>query len=235
MYNKVVYFKNLGEIKAVTFDIDGTLYREHKLNFRIIPHFLRHIVFFSKYGIARKELRKVDYYPDFEKAQAEIMSKKLKCSPEKAIEKLNHIVYTGLKKYFPRFNACKGVKELIQKLKQNGIKIAVLSDFPPEQKGDIWGIKDYCDVVLGSEEIGALKPSPYVFTTLAKKLNTPAEEILYVGNHHGYDVIGPKKAGMKAAWFISPLKGWFNKKSKNADFTFYHYNQLEKYLFDNNL
>ncbi len=229
-----MYFKNLGEIKAVAFDIDGTLYRESNLYIRIIPHFLRNLIFFSKYGKARKELREIDFYQDFSKAQADMMAKKLKCTPEQAVQKLDSIVYTGLKKYFPRFNACKGAKELIQRLKSNNIKIAVLSDFPPEQKGNIWGIKEYCDVILGSEEMGALKPSPHVFKTLATKLNTPAEEILYVGNHHLYDVIGPKKAGMKAAWIITPFKNWLGKKSKEADITFCHYIDLEKFIFDNN-
>ena len=227
-----MYSKILGEIDAVAFDIDGTLYRESKLNIRIIPYFLSHIIFFSKYGLARKELRRVDYYPDFNKAQAELMGKYLKCTPEKAQEKLDRIVYNGLKKYFTRFNACRNALELIVRLKEQGVKIAVLSDFPPDQKGDIWGIREHCDVVVGSEEIGALKPSAKVFSTLSEKLKTPAEKILYVGNHHRYDVIGPKNAGMKAAWIISPVKAFFGKKSKAADVTFSRYSQLEQILFD---
>ena len=195
-----MHSKILGEIDAVAFDIDGTLYRESKLNIRIIPHFLSHIIFFSKYGLARKELRRQDYYPDFNKAQAELMGKYLKCSPEEAQEKLDKIVYTGLKHYFTKFKACRNALELIKRLKEAGVKIAVLSDFPPEQKGDIWGIRPYCDLAIGSEEIGSLKPSARVFSTLSEKLATPAEKILYVGNHHQYDVVGPKKAGMKAAW-----------------------------------
>jgi len=227
-----MHSKILGEIDAVAFDIDGTLYRESKLNIRIIPHFLSHIIFFSKYGLARKELRRQDYYPDFNKAQAELMGKYLKCSPEEAQEKLDKIVYTGLKHYFTKFKACRNALELIKRLKEAGVKIAVLSDFPPDQKGDIWGIRQYCDLALGSEEIGSLKPSARVFSTLSEKLATPAEKILYVGNHHQYDVVGPKKAGMKAAWIISPVEALFGKKSKVADITFSRYSQLEKILFD---
>ena len=227
-----MHSKILGEIDAVAFDIDGTLYRESKLNIRIIPHFLSHIIFFSKYGLARKELRRQDYYPDFNKAQAELMGKYLKCSPEEAQKKLDKIVYTGLKHYFTKFKACRNALELIKRLKEAGVKIAVLSDFPPEQKGDIWGIKKDCDLLLSSELIGALKPSSKPFEELSEKLEVPVERILYIGNSHAYDVAGPKKLGMKAGWFVPWIRGMFGARSKIADITFWDYRQLDKFIFN---
>lgn len=227
-----MYSKKFGEIKAVAFDIDGTLYKDFDLNIRVFPQVLSHAIFYINYGRARKMLRKLDYYQDFGKAQAELTGKLLHCSTQSAEKKINSIIYEGLKKYFPRFNACKGALEFIQKLKAANVKVALLSDFPPEQKGDIWGIKPYCDVILGSEQIGALKPSPVVFSKLVEELGVPAETILYVGNNHKYDVIGPKKAGMKAAWIISNIKAIFGKKSSVADFTFSKYKQLDKIFFE---
>ena len=75
---------------------------------------------------------------------------------QKAQKKLDDIVYIGLRKYFPRFNPADGAPELIKRLKDNGVKIVFLSDFPPEQKGDIWGLKQYCDLCFTTEEYGAL-------------------------------------------------------------------------------
>lgn len=222
---------NFGDIKAVAFDIDGTLYENWKLNIRIFPHFFAHLFFFSHYGLARIELRKTEQIPDFYKVQAELMAKKMKCSPEKAQKKLDDIVYIGLRKYFPRFKPAKGSEQLIKRLKENGLKIVFLSDFPPEQKGDIWGLKQYCDLQIGSEEYGALKPSPVSFYKMTERLGLKPEEILYVGNNHKYDVVGPKKIGMRSAWIIPPIKGIFGKKSKIADFTFWKYSQLEKFIF----
>lgn len=231
MYNCEVKISNLGEIKVVAFDIDGTLYEERKLNRRIFFHFLKHLRFFSLYGLARVELRKSDYYADFKTAQAELMAKKLHCTPQKAQKKLDDIVYYGLRKYFTKFDCMKGSRELIKRLKEAGLKVALLSDFPPEQKGDLWGLKPYCDLLLGTEEVGALKPSPKAFLALAERLGVPAEEIFYIGNNHKYDVLGPKNAGLKAGWIVSPLKGKLGKKSKVADFTFYKYSQLEHFIF----
>ena len=221
---------NLADIKAVAFDIDGTLYRNWSLNYRMSLHFLRHCIFFLHYGIVRKELRKIVIEKDFIQVQDELMAKRLKCTPAEAHQKLDKIVYVGLKKYFPRITPCAGVVDLFKKLKEKGYKIAILSDFPPDQKGDLWGILKYCDVLIGSEEVGALKPSAAPFEALVESLNLPSDQILYVGNSHKYDVVGSKNVGLKSAWFITPLKSFFGKKSKVADITFSKYSQLEKIL-----
>ena len=171
-----------GEISAVAFDIDGTLYRDFGFRIRVWPYIVAHCKFFIKYGKVRKQLREKDFYEDFNLAQAQMVAEAMGCSAEKAQAMLEKNVYIGLRKYYARLNACKGALKLICRLKDAGVKIAVLSDFPPEQKGDIWGIKEKCDLVLGSEQTGCLKPSPYVYKILEEKLETPAEKILYVGD-----------------------------------------------------
>ena len=170
--------------------------------------------------------------PEFIKLQAQHMAKKLKCSPEEAEARLEKIIYKGLEKYFVNIKPCQGSLEFIHKLKDKGYKLGLLSDFPPEQKGEIWGVRDLCDVVLGSEEAGALKPDPTPFLKLAERFGLPPEQILYVGNNHKYDILGAHNAGMKTAWLILPHSGWLGKKSKIADFTFWHYDQLDKWFFN---
>ena len=227
---------NLGEIDAVAFDIDGTLYRNKDFYTRVFPHYLANLRFFKKYNQVRKELRanpqNQDGYKDLFAAQNSLLAKKLGCTDGQAREQLDKIVYSGLKKYFARIKVCKHAPEFIQRLRKEGKKIALLSDFPPEQKGEIWGIKSGCDVILGTEEIGALKPSPVPFKVLSEKLGVPAERILYVGNSHAYDVVTPASMGMKTAWFIPKIKGRLGSRSKLADITFWDYLQLEKILFE---
>ena len=229
---------DLSEIKAVAFDIDGTLYRAWRFNLRATLYFVCHSIFFLKYGLVRNIMRKTPASPEFIKLQASFMAKKLRCSPEEAEQRLEKIVYKGFEKYFVNIKPCKGAIEFIGKLKEKGYKVGLLSDFPPDQKGSIWGVRDLCDVVLGSEDTGALKPDSTPFRKLAEALQLAPEQILYVGNHHKYDVLGAKKTGMRTAWLILPHLGWLGKKSKAADFTFWHYNQLDDWFFgkekDNN-
>ena len=69
---------NLSEIKAVAFDIDGTLYRTWKFNIRMPFHFFIHCFFFLKYGLVRNELRKKEISGNKKKNQAEKKEKKIK-------------------------------------------------------------------------------------------------------------------------------------------------------------
>jgi len=225
-----VYIENLGEIEAVAFDIDGTLYRDHSLNIRVLPHIISHSRFFLSYNKTRKDMHKFSGKSNFHTFQMELLAKRLKCSPEEAELKVKNTVHDGLKKYFARMKPCSGVVDLIADLKKQGLKIALLSDLPPSQKGDIWGIKELCDVMLWTEDAGALKPSAIPFQKMVEQLNVPAEKILYVGNNHKYDVIGAKNAGMKTAWIVNPIAAKLGKKSKEADITFGRYKQLRNKL-----
>ena len=171
-------------------------------------------------------------YEDLYGTQLHLLARELDCSRQEAELQLNDIVYEGLRPYFEKIKACNGAPELIHKLKTAGFKIALLSDFPPEQKGEIWGIKKDCDLLLSSELIGALKPSSKPFEELAEKLEVSADRILYIGNSHSYDVAGPKKLGIKAGWFVPWIRGIFGARSKIADITFWEYRQLEKFIFN---
>lgn len=221
---------DLSQIKAVAFDIDGTLYRSWRFFLRMTPHFLVHMYFFAQYGLARKALRRNAITEDFDNAQVAEMAKRLHCTPEEAKALLDKIVYKGLCKYFEKIPPCSGVVNFISDLKNKGYKIGILSDFPPEQKGNIWGIKALCDVCLGAEKAGALKPSPIPFKKLAELFGLKPEEILYVGNSHKYDVVGASTAGMKTAWIKTNTSKLFGKKSDIADITFVHYNELHKII-----
>ena len=231
-----MYILNLGEIDAVAFDIDGTLYRNLAFYVKVLPHYLKHWHFFIKFNKVRRMLRSDKRnekgYNDLFRTQIGFLAKELGCTIPVAEQQLNEIVYGGLEPFFEKIHACHGAPELIHKLKSAGLKIALLSDFPPEQKGEIWGIKKDCDLLLSSELIGALKPSSKPFMELAEKLEIPPERILYIGNSHMYDVAGPKNLGMKAGWFVPWIRGIFGAKSKIADITFWNYRQLEKIIFE---
>ena len=231
-----MYILNLGEIDAVAFDIDGTLYRNLVFYIKVLPHYLKNWRFFMKFNKVRSMLRADKRnergYNDLFRSQSGFLAKELGCTLQEAEQLITDIVYEGLRPYFEKINACKGAQELIHKLKEAGLKIALLSDFPPEQKGDIWGIKKDCDLLLSSELIGALKPSSKPFEELSEKLEVPVERILYIGNSHAYDVAGPKKLGMKAGWFVPWIRGMFGARSKIADITFWDYKQLDKFIFN---
>lgn len=56
------------------------------------------------------------------------------------------------------------------------------------------------DAVVLSCDIGIRKPDPRIFQHALEKLNTKPDEALHVGDSLLYDVLGAKRAGMKAIW-----------------------------------
>ena len=56
------------------------------------------------------------------------------------------------------------------------------------------------EVIVTSEQAGAIKPQPEIFAHLARAMGVPARRVLYAGDNPVPDVLGPLRAGMKAAW-----------------------------------
>ncbi|MCR4940925.1 MAG: HAD family hydrolase [Treponemataceae bacterium] len=216
------------EIKAIAFDIDGTLYSNARLYLRIAPFFLRHLFFFIRYNKVRKILHRTGPLPDFFEYQARLFADGTLMTSVQARNKIDEVVYHGLTPYFKDLRSYPYVYDSFLAFKKAGLKLAILSDFPPRQKGDIWGTLPLCDVVMGSEECGALKPSVYTFGVLAQKLGLPAESILYVGNSIRSDILGAHKAGMKTAYILPLWRKILRIPLKEADICFSNYRQLQK-------
>ena len=231
----LLYNKKMQGIKAVAFDIDGTLYPSWRLYIRMPFFFLKHLRFYIRYNRVRKQLHKTAPLADFYEYQARLLAYVLHTSAEDAKDKIQQISYEGLKPFFLKIKPYAKAYDTIVALKASGLKIGILSDFPPDQKGGIWGIRSLCDVCIGSEEAGALKPSKYPFGILAQKLGLKPEEILYVGNSVKYDVRGANNAGMKSAFLLKGWRKFFHVPLKEADISFRNYNQLRKIVLGEGL
>lgn len=217
-------------IEAVAFDIDGTLYPSWSLYIQMPLYVLRHLRFYLHYNKIRRKLHRTAPLPDFYEYQARLFAEDTGIESCRAKELIDTVCYKGIRKFFALIRPYSHAFDCIKAMKESGLKIGVLSDFPPSQKGDIWGIRELCDVCLGSEESGALKPSAYPFGILSRKLNVSPEKILYVGNSIKYDVQGANNAGMKSAYIMTGINRIFNRKCPEADFSFKNYRQLLNFV-----
>ncbi len=223
----------LKDIKVVAFDIDGTLYPNMRLYPLIIPYVIRHIRFYIRFSRVRKILHRTAPLPDFYAYQGKLLSEQLGCTEKEAREQIDKIVYRGLSPYLEKTRPFSHVHDAFQTVREAGLRIALLSDFPPSQKGNVWGLLPFCELSLGTEEIGALKPSKYPFGILAMKLGVKASEILYVGNSIKYDVNGARNAGMKTALIAPRISIFLRKifhKLPPADILFSNYRQFIKFV-----
>jgi putative hydrolase of the HAD superfamily len=97
--------------------------------------------------------------------------------------------------------AIPGARELLDRLHAAGVATAILTNgWNPlqQKKADIIGYKG---PVIVSDDLHIRKPNPQAFEALAKALNMPPEQILYVGDSPEADMVGAIGAGMQAVWF----------------------------------
>ena len=62
------------------------------------------------------------------------------------------------------------------------------------------GIEEYFDVILVSELVGMKKPDPQIFNKALEQLHTLPQESVFMGDHPENDVKGAKNVGMKGIW-----------------------------------
>ena len=112
-------------------------------------------------------------------------------------------------KYGNAFFGCsprlhKDVKSVLQWLKENGLKVALVSNTgaTPGKMLSVYlanlGILDYFDCLVFSDEHQIAKPNPELFSIALERLETMPEQAVHVGDQIYFDCDGAKQAGMKA-------------------------------------
>jgi len=221
-------------ISAAAFDLDGTLYPNYSLNIRLLPFLFRHWRLLLAFGRARDIIRReqaqaaLSPLPDFYERQAQLVANQLKAGKEEIRERIDRLIYRGWEPFFRKIKLFPHVKEVLGEMKAAGLKLGLLSDFPPDTKLEYLGLSGFWDTALCTESIGALKPDVRPFEELAKALNCEPEQIIYVGNSSRYDVEGAKRAGMKAALLTTGRLPVIT--GNKADFTFCNYRHFQNYM-----
>lgn len=125
-----------------------------------------------------------------------------------------------------------GIPELLKRLKEAGVLIAVLSNKPHEETirvvETLFG-EGYFDKIQGQKEGVAIKPSPEGVFQVLEELHLTAEEILYLG-----DTATDMKTGKSAGAFtVGALWGFREREEleeSHADAIIGHPLQLLEYL-----
>ena len=97
--------------------------------------------------------------------------------------------------------ALPGVDATLTKLRDRGIKIAVLTNGWSELQHCKANRAGFSGPLIVSDDIGALKPAPAAFDRLLAELDTAAARTWYVGDSPEADIAGADNAGMGTVWF----------------------------------
>ncbi len=196
------------QIKGVIFDLDDTLYSEKEYvhsGFRAVAEYL-------------KKTECVDRLWKFFEAGKPAIDELLNELGRES-EKTNCLnIY---RKHKPTINLYNGVKELIEKLKNQGIKVGIITDGRPEgqrNKIEALGLNHIIEPenILITDELGGVqfrKPCDIAFRVMNTRWRLNPADVVYIGDNIDKDFKAPQQLGMRSIWFNN-CNGLYQSNSK---------------------
>lgn len=204
IFDQVDPYINYSKTKVVIFDVDGTLYNQQKLRFFMFKHIffylLKHPLKFKEIIIInhfrkQREIHSTDEVKNIETAQYLWAAEKRNVSPDFVKKLVNTWINDVPLRYLRRCRKT-GIKKLFKKIKSNGIKIAIYSDYPSSKKLKALDLE--ADLIVSSTdiEIDVFKPNPKGLIYIAEILKCSISDSIFIGDRQDKDGECALKAGM---------------------------------------
>jgi HAD superfamily hydrolase (TIGR01662 family) len=104
------------------------------------------------------------------------------------------------------FSLAPGAEAAIRWCKTKGLSVAVLTNTITRGDAEVWndlrrlGLEGLVDEVVSSYSTGWSKPHPAMFERALAFVGVEPGEAVMVGDQFGEDVVGAKRAGLRAIW-----------------------------------
>lgn len=190
-------------IKALLFDLDGTLLNRDASVHKFINH---------QYDRLRKfvgHIPKDTYITRFIELDCRGYVWKDQVYQQMVSEfYINNIEWKELlQDYLERFkDSCvpfPNLHEMLEELKLHDFKLGIITNGKGQFQSDnikALGIEHYFSTILISEWEGIKKPDPKIFKRGLQQLQVLPDECIFVGDHPNNDILAAKKLGMKTIW-----------------------------------
>lgn len=211
------------DIRAVIFDLDGTLYSRKGLIINVTLKMTlkrwRNLWLLRAMSKSRNSQKGQDYY-DKDKLYNQLFNNIANIANVTKSEARDWY----LKEFYPSFietlskkyEMYPSVNDLMKHLNSQGIKLAVLSDhsYLPERLNALGIDTDFFEMIISAEELGAYKPAKRLFLSVAEELKVKPENVLVLGDKADTDGEGAKAANMKYIQIVD------NKSRRNGSNVF---------------
>lgn len=203
-------------IRAVLFDLDGTLYRQSPVRALMALEMLTLplsrpmaatavVRTLRSYRRAQEDLRRHQVQGSIASAQVSRAAEAAGLSHADVEAIVTEWMVQRPLKYLRRC-ILPGVTTMLKVLDRAGVPSGLLSDYPALRKLEALGLAGRFSPVLCSSdrEINRFKPDPRGFLVAAEGWGLPPSEVLMVGDRYEVDFVGARAAGMPCVLIGKP-------------------------------
>lgn len=212
--------KTIYEYKAILLDVDGTLYMQQGLRmtmakalakyFLLHPSHIRELLVLIKYRQVREHwedinLKHLDSNPpcprtseglaDMEMMQYQYTAEKLHMTSGQVQDTVHYWMHFYPLSILERYKD-KELGLLLERMREQGIVIAVYSDYPASEK--LKALQIHADQIFCSsdDDINCMKPNPKAVQIILEKLELNEKEVLMIGDRYDKDGLAAINSGM---------------------------------------
>ena len=199
-------------LKAVLFDLDGTLYRQDALRRAMLLRLVRAHVrrplrglrtmrALSAYRAAQEHLRAAGAactpHADLAHAQLRLACERSRATPEFVAACVRRWMEEEPLDLVQR-TIQPGLMAFVHAARARGVRLGVLSDYPAQAKLEVLGLEGLLEVVLTAQspDVGVFKPHPRGLQVALERLGLSASECVYVGDRAEVDGAAAAAVGM---------------------------------------
>jgi HAD superfamily hydrolase (TIGR01549 family) len=195
-------------IRAVSFDLDGTLYDDARARPRLLWATFPRWRTLRVGKRVREELRgrAFDDGEQLLREEARVCAERLDRSVDDTRAQLRELFDVKLVRVLQAIGPRPGTRALLDELAARGVGLAVVSDRGAvREKLAALGLLDVpWRALVSADDVGALKPSPTLFHAAARALGVEPAAMLHVGDRDDSDGAGARAAGCACAILGTP-------------------------------